>query len=599
MGLGDNEHRPRSNKSSPGLRPLSGIAGRKLTELPQQEASLARGGRRLEDLNTFESFLHKLHDTQFETFLHKLRDENEEHVAEEDWLAIDDLCQRFQLRRLVDGAAEHLQASSELSRTLQAPVPPGMLPLAAERLSRRQQNVDARGQQLVLSGQAMNCLGRRRPANMCDVAWRKDGAEGAATPGAFRDAKENMAGKRRCRSRCGNRARGIPSPQSKGNTQSQRVVPTYVGRDPSKPLSEGPVDEIAAKMGVEIVDFVKPARTQSLEKNPAADGLMKKIFSPHAKRCLVGLSEAESKVPVTAGYNREEEKHLMSPDSLGLWAIQSPTLDIGSDELLMESSISRSVLREHNFQGAPPPPSPSTRPGSSPSMVHGRPPHLGRAHSTPLLAADAQGALNYLDICHRVGTGHDAPPETTPPLADTAEVSDWTATPVTRTLVTGPMDPQEMLPESVIIPSTRDPRQRAATPDSVRTFSAVGSRPGTTGSSRAGAAYSCRSAGRRGMPLGAHTAPIPAGGGTAHTDNLFGVVSRSRNFSQGSPTELGPALASPVPQAQPARSKSSTIVRSSSAAASLRMPGSTWVGENPPRGNRTRMLSGHRIGADE
>jgi len=341
---------------------------------------------------------------------------------------------------------------------------------------------------------------------------------------------------------------------------------------------------------------VKPARTQSLEKNPAADGLTKKIFSPHAKRCLVGLSEAESKVPVTASYNREEEKHLMSPDSLGLWAIQSPTLDIGSDELLMESSISRSVLREHNFQGAPPPPSPSTRPGSSPSMVHGRPPHLAKAQSTPLLAP-AQGALNYLDICHRVGPGQDAVPETASLLTDAAEVSDCTATLVTRTLVTVPMDPQEMSPESVIMPAASESRRGAATPDSVRTLSAVGSQPGTTGSSRASAAYSCRSAGLRGMPLGAYTMPIPAGGSTAHADNLFGVVSRSRNFSQGSPTELGPALAS-VPQAQAARSKPSTIVRSSSAAASLRMRGTTWAGDNPPKGDQRRMLSGHRIGAD-
>lgn len=582
MGLGEIEHQPGSHRSSRGLRPLSGIAGRKFAELPPQEASLPRGGRRLENLSTFESaFLHKLHDTQFKTFLHKLRDENEECVAEEDWVAIDDLCQRFQLRRLVDGAAEHLQASSELSRTLQTPVPPGMLPLAAERLRCRQQNVDLHGQQLALSGKSLNRAGRRKPANLCELAWPSSDAECAASPEAHREAQENRAGKTQRRSRCGNRARGAPGSQNKGSTQRHRVVPTYVGRNPAKPLNEGPVDEIAAKMGLEIIDM-KPSSTQSLEKKPAADGLMKKSFSPHVKRCLVGDSESESKVAVVASCRREGESHLMSPDSLGLWAMQSPTSGLGCEELPMESSMSRSVLREHNFPGAALPLAPGTRPGSSPSMVHGRPPHLGRAHSTPLLAPETHGAVNYLDICHRVGAGQDVVPESALLQTDAGEVSDCPATLVTRTLVTAPIDAQEA--ESVIMPAASESRPGAVTPDTVRTLSAVGSRPGTTGSSRAGAAYSCRSAGRRGMPLAAHTVPIPAGSSMAHTDNLFGVVSRSRNFSQGSPTELGPALAS-VPQAQAARSKP---VRSSSAAASLRIRGNTWAGDNPPSATRSQ-----------
>lgn len=578
MALGDMENRPRSHQSSRSLKPLEFVAsGQKLKDFPQQEAlSLTKRA------NIFESFLHKLKDdNEFGFFLHKLKDANEDSATEDDWLAIDDLCQRFELRRLVDGASEHLQAAEHRCQ--------GMLPQAAERLhaTRRQCSADARGQKLALSGQSLNGPGRRKPANMCDVAWPSNDCQGAAPPeDSSRDVQEGNVGKKRHRSsRSGTRKRDTPGSQSNGSVQRRSKRLTYIGCN-AKPLNTGAIDELTAKMVGCSVDLVK---VEALEnKPPAADVARKKFSSPRPKRCLAGSSDTESKVTPVNGYNREGDTHLLSPDSLGYWATQSPSLAIDNTaDLPMESSITRSVLREQNFSGAPPPCSPNARPGSSPSVLRGRPP-MGRAHSTPQLVAD--GAKNYLDFCHQVPAGHDTPLKATVPLADAVDGYECDATPTTRTLVTGPWDPRDPLPE------TFDSAPVAAMPEIVRASSAVGSRPnsrGTTNSSMAGAAHSCRSAGRRGMPssrgmpLSAHTVPISAGA-TSHADNLFGVVSRSRNFSQGSPTELGSALASSVPQ--PARSKSSTVVRSSSAAAGLRLPGSAWSGppgiETPPRGAR-------------
>lgn len=275
--------------------------------------------------------------------------------------------------------------------------------------------------------------------------------------------------------------------------------------------------------------------------------------------------------------------HLMNADSLGLWAVHSPALpsELGN-ELPMEAGISRWAAREQNASAVLASSSTSLLRCSSPRVARGNTAaasRMSRAQSSPLLVSEGAGAVNYLHICHQVGRGGEA--SALPDAAECAEAFE--CSPVgrgNRVLMTGTMDPRD---ESTFTSSGQarpgtSGTERAFTPNSAPNCtpsSAGGSRPGSQASSRAMRNASSRSAGRRGMPLSACSAP-KAAGGSVPGNHLFGLVSRSHNFSQGSPTELGHALASVArpsssagSQAQAARLKQATNVRSSSSASRI------------------------------
>lgn len=522
MGLGHKNRRPRSSGA---VKPLQFIAaGHKLRDLPQSQleasAQLQKSSRPAEGWNSFNAFLYKVGD------------EGEERSAAQDWVAIDDLCQRFELRKLVEGAAEHLQGNCQ-----------GMLPQAAERLSaarRLPQRTDVR---LALSGQMVGGpMGSNHPRNVMhgnhdSWVWPSEDFEGCAPPDVEQEPQERATASKRSR----HQSRGSPAPQSNGPSPSKRL--TYIGRGPSLPsmgLSEGPVvEELAARLGGLNVDI--PRVTGWAVDN-------KKSSCTHAKRCLVGCAEGDGKVAVASSSAREQETHLLSPDSKGFWAAQSPPslADDCAAELPIETNSSSGIIRE----ASTPAPPLNTQAASSPCVVRGRPP-LNRSQSTPLLAAEA--AVNYMDFCHKVRPG------TAMPAVRTVEDSDCASAKAGNRILIDAPDAKELLLDSAVTTPTL-----GSGPESVSS-SAVGSRPGTTGSSRLGSTTSGRSsANRRGMPLSSQTRPLAgAAGGSAHSDNLFGLVSRSRNFSQGSPTELGPALASSPPQVQATRSKPAATVRRS------------------------------------
>lgn len=506
MGLGDKNRRPRSSGA---VKPLQFIAaGRKLRDLPlsQSEASaqFQKLTRPAEGWNSFNAFLYKVGD------------DNEERSAAQDWLAIDDLCQRSELRKLVEGAATRLQGNCQ-----------GMLPRAAERISaarRPPQRTDVR---LALSGQMVGGPGRRTMmhGNHESWAWPSDDFEGCSPPDFEQEPQEERATASK-RSRQQNR--GSPAPQS--NALSPRKRLTYIGRGPNLPsmgISEGPVvEELAARLGGLNVDI------------PSFAGLAvdnKRSLSIPAKRG----TERDGKVTVPSSSARDQETHLLSPDSLGFWAAQQspPRAEDFPAELPREGNFASSVVRESSTPAAPQ----NTQIASSPCVVKGRArPPLNRSHSTPLLAAEA--SVSYMDFCHK------ARPGTAMPAVSTSEDLDCADAKASNRIPIDAPNAKELLIDSAVTTPTL-----GSGPDSVSS-SVVGSRPGTTGSSRLSSTASGRSTvNRRGMPLSPQTRPLAGvAGGSVHNDNLFGLVSRSRNFSQGSPTELGPALA---PHVQATRSK--------------------------------------------
>jgi len=520
MGLGDKNRRPRSSGA---VKPLQFIAaGHKLRDLPpsQSEASaqFQKLTRPAEGWNSFNAFLYKVGD------------ESGERNAAQDWLAIDDLCQRFELRKLVEGAAERLQGNCQ-----------GMLPRAAERLSaarRLPQRTDVR---LALSGQMVGGPGRRNliQSNHDNWAWPSEDFSGCASPDVEQEPQERASASKRSRPH----SRGSPAPQSNGPSPSKRL--TYIGRGPSLPSmgpSEGPVvEELAARLGGLNVDIPRLAGW-------AVDN--KRSPSTPAKRSLVGGPERDGKVAVASSSARDQETHLLSPDSLGFWATQqSPSLaDDCAAELPIETNFAPGIVRDASTPASPL----NTQIASSPCVVKGRAgPPLNRSQSTPLPAAEA--SVNYMDFCHKVGPG------TAMPVVSTAEDSDCADAKARNRLLIDAPEAKELLLDSAVTTPTL-----GSGPESVSS-SAVGSRPGTTGSSRPSSRASGRSnANRRGMPLSSQTRPLAgAAGGSAHSDNLFGLVSRSRNFSQGSPTELGPALASTPAHMQATRSKPAAIAHRS------------------------------------
>jgi hypothetical protein len=386
---------------------------------------------------------------------------------------------------------------------------------------------NSRTRHLTLSGQTLNGRGRRKPAHGCNVAWPSDSFENDVSD-MENDTHEYTTGDKHSRSRSGNPRPGI------GSAQSYNKRLTFVGRGPAlSSLDDGPICELAAKMGginVDLPSVSMPGLENSESKVPV-EGSRKKISSTHVKRSLVNASESETKAAVNSGANRSQEAHPLSAESLEVLTVQSPTrrpvssalTDDFADERPLETMISRR-----------PASSPcQTISQSSPHLVRGRPP-LNRMQSAPQVVAE--GAVNYVAICHRVGSDALAETEAAATAVEMPEASASTCNSA-----------------SVV--------RREEWVQGPSGCEALPNRPGTTGSSMLG--------GRRGMPLGASPGPLGFIPGSPN-DNLFGVVSRSRNFSQGSPTELGPALTSSPSQTLIARSKTASNVRSSSSAGRLR-----------------------------
>jgi len=241
---------------------------------------------------------------------------------------------------------------------------------------------------------------------------------------------------------------------------------------------------------------------------------------------------------------------------------------------VIPSMPSQTNLRETSNQGVVVPPMPLSSAAPFFSDIAKGPTFRAQARtqSAPLVAADC--ARDYVEVCHRVNQSSDAQMGRT--SSDPFHMMEGTMqTNGMRNLVPGPSDasafsrPASAAADTVSASTAAPSHPRPTTRDS--------SRPGTRGSRESGTGRNSSKRGLlAGMPLGAKAVPLNLGK-PSPGDNLFGVVSRSRSFAQGSPTELGVALASP---AQSVKSRPSPAMRSHSAAGARKISSS----ETPARG---------------
>lgn len=533
------QHRPRSHKSSQGLRPLEFVAaGNKLGQFPLTQPSDAslnlHNARRNEGWNAFDALLKAIPS---------LVQKDDERTAEEEHselVVIEDLCQRVELSRMMEQASEHLQGNFQV-----------FLPRAADRLNGAKQNHRHVPISLALSGRALGAPLGAKPGR-CDIAWPSDDIENTnvVPVDSEQRAMGQTTGAKRSRSKSGQSGRGTPT---NGNRQSNTKRLTYIGQGlglPSMGVNDGPLDDLAGKFG----------KADCAKASASVEASKKKVSASQPKRTLVGCNDGEVKAAISNVTNREEETHLLSPDSLGFWATQAPTLaaEMSAEGAKISQGDQNSLQVATTFGQAV----------SSASVAKGRP-ALRWAQSTPTLVAE--GSLDFLEICHRVGGGGvEGMPEGAQPT-EAIPVLECNTTGAPKRILIGVMDAKEAMLESVAsTPTLASTRPGTSVPSVTCTpSSAIGSRPATTGSSRLEAGRSSRSAvQRRGMPLGASAGSV-SGCGTQGDSNMFGLVmSRSRTLSQGSPTDLGPALQASS-QAHIGRSKPATTVRSSSSAGRL------------------------------